>query len=170
MLKHNTAVNYHINTSAVASIGYANITNYAFDKETKPGVQINEDRIWQQILLRHSIGRVFLDHRYRFEQRWLHSVSGTRYANRFRYLVRTNIPLNSEQLQERTMFLSFYNELFINTANGGFDRNRLYGAIGYQLTPELQFQLGGLAQTVNAETKLYLQIGSTYNIDLRDSK
>lgn len=163
-------INFHFGGSVSATVGYANISNYAFNKDSLPGVQVNESRTWQQILMRHSIGGVFLEHRYRLEQRWLNSSTSSRYLNRLRYLLRANVPLNSEQIKESTWFLSFYNELFLNTANGAFDRNRLYGAVGYQLTPELNLQCGTMAQTVNLSTILYLQLSASYNVDFREVK
>jgi hypothetical protein len=161
-----TGVNYHINNSAFATVGYANISNYAFDKDQLDGVQVSENRLWQQFLMRNSIGRFFFEHRYRLEQRWLHSNNNTRYLNRVRYLVRMNVPLNKKQIEKKTFFLTFYDEAFLHLTSTPFDRNRLYGALGYQVTPNCNIQVGYLAQTV-ATTKHYLQTGVVYNIDLR---
>ncbi|HEX8331798.1 MAG TPA: DUF2490 domain-containing protein [Segetibacter sp.] len=162
-----TGINYHINSSASATVGYANISNYAFDKEQASGVQASENRIWQQLVMRNNIGRFFFEHRYRIEQRWLHSNNNTRYLNRVRYLVRMNVPINKKQIEKNTAFLTFYNEAFLHITSTPFDRNRLYGALGYQVTPNLNLQLGYLAQSVNRTTKHYLQTAFTYNLDLR---
>lgn len=160
-------INYHINNSAFASIGYAYITNYAFDKEQLPGVQVSENRIWQQFLMRNNLGRCLFEHRYRLEQRWMQSNNNTRYLDRIRYLLRVTVPLNKKEIEKNTLFLSFYDELFINLSAIPYDRNRLYGAIGYQFLPNANIQLGYLAQTVNTRTKHYLQAAVFYNIDFR---
>ncbi|WP_353849839.1 DUF2490 domain-containing protein [Hydrotalea sp.] len=55
-----TSINYHINNAAFTSAGYAHITIYTFDKEQVPRVQISENRLWQQFLMRNSIGRFFI--------------------------------------------------------------------------------------------------------------
>jgi hypothetical protein len=81
-----------------------------------------------------------------------------------------NIPINKKVIEKNTVFLSLYNEVFLHLSPTPFDRNRLYGALGYQFTPNLGVQLGYLAQTVSATTKNYLQAAVVYNLDLRDSK
>ena len=60
-----------------------------------------------------------------------------------------------------------FHELFVHFSSTPFDRNRLYGAIGYQFLPSLNIQLGYLAQTVKVTSKHYLQAAVFYNIDLR---
>lgn len=159
--------NYFINNSISAAAGYAEISNYAFDKDLLPGIRANENRLWQQILLRNTSGRLFFEHRYRLEQRWLSSKSNSSYLDRIRYLLRATILVNKPQLEKNTLFLTFYNELFIHFATVPFDRNRLFGAVGYRLFPNADIQLGYLAQTVNITTKHYLQAAFFYNIDLR---
>lgn len=161
------AINYHINNSAFASIGYAYVSNYAFDKEQLPGVQVSENRIWQQFLMRNNLGRCLFEHRYRLEQRWMQSNNNNQYLNRIRYLFRITVPLNKKEIEKNTLFLSFYDEMFINLSPTPFDRNRLYGAMGYQFLPNANIQLGYLAQTVNTVTKQYLQAAVFYNLDFR---
>ncbi len=162
-----SGINYHINSSAIISTGYANVTTYAFDKDQLPGIRVSENRLWQQFLMRNNLGRCLFEHRYRLEQRWLQSGNNNRYLDRIRYLLRVTIPLNKKEIEKNTLFLSFYNELFVHFSSTPFDRNRLYGAIGYQFTPNANIQIGYLAQTVNITTKHYLQAAIFYNLDLR---
>lgn len=159
-------VNYHIGNTAFASIGYANVANYAYDKEMMPGIQVHENRLWQQFLMRNTLGRISFEHRYRLEQRWL-SGNQNVYLDRIRYLLRATIPINKKKVEAKTVFVSFYDEVFIHFNDKPFDRNRLYGAVGYQFTPLLNIQLGYLAQTVNTTTKSYLQAALFYNVDFR---
>ncbi len=159
--------NYHISNNYLASIGYAYVPNFAFDKEQLPGVQVSENRLWQQFLMKNNLGSVNFEHRYRLEQRWLQTNTGDKYLNRIRYLLRVTVPLNKKTVEKNTLFLTFYDELFIHFSNTPFDRNRLYGAIGYQFLPNLNIQLGYLAQTVSITTKHYLQAAVFYNLDLR---
>ncbi len=163
-------LNYHINNNYSISTGYANISNFHFDKEQIPGIQVCENRIWQQFLMKNNLGHVNFEHRYRLEQRWLQSNSGDKYLNRIRYLIRATIPLNKKTIKRNTVFLTFYDELFIHFSSTPFDRNRLYGAIGYQFSPNLNVQLGYLAQTVNITTKHYLQTAVFYNLDFQKKK
>ena len=162
--------NYPINSNYSTSLGYAYIPNFAFDKEQLPGIQVSENRMWQQFLMKNKLGRVNFEHRYRIEQRWLQNNNNTRYMNRVRYLLRVTVPLNKKTIEKQTLFLTFYDELFIHLSKTTFDRNRLYGAIGYQFLPNLNVQLGYLAQTVNITTKNYFQAAVFYNVDLRKTE
>jgi hypothetical protein len=67
----------------------------------------------------------------------------------------------------KTWYLGFYNELFINgERNIGdgrrvstFDRNRLFGSLGYAIKSNLKIQLGAMRQITNNVDKTQLQLG-----------
>ena len=69
-------------------------------------------------------------------------------------------------MDEKTIYLALYNELFINgERNIGdgksvavFDRNRLYGALGYIIKKGLKVQLGVMNQTTDSWSKNQLQL------------
>ena len=42
------------------------------------------------------------------------------------------------------IFISLYDEIFLNLSNNPFDQNRLYGALGYQINYNTNIQLGYL--------------------------
>lgn len=159
-------INYHAGSRFMLTAGYGRITNYHDDEIFLEKPLVSENRLWQQFLLKDKLGRFYFEHRYRVEQRWLSSYNNTSYKNRIRYLIRINVPLNKKELEQKALFLSFYDEVFLNFSASPYDRNRLYGAIGYQLTPSLNLQLGYLAQNV-VNTKHYLQAAVFYNLDLR---
>jgi hypothetical protein len=160
-------INYHYNTNAIFTAGYGWITNYKDDGEILKNKTVNENRLWQQITLKNNIGRVFFEHRYRFEQRWIEQKNKTEYKNRIRYLLRISIPINKKEITKNTFFIGLYDEVFIHINTTPFDRNRLYGALGYQLSSSTNIQLGYLLQTVGTQSKQYLQFGINYNPDLR---
>jgi hypothetical protein len=147
-------------TNVTLTLGYANITTGEFGGGDET---IREDRIYQEALLPQKVGkRVFLRHRFRFEQRW---VEGQDFRTRFRYNMFVDVPLNRPDLGQGAVYLALYNELFINgqrdIGDGRsvelFDRNRLYGAIGYSLTDRMRIQGGYMQQTTNAIDKGQLQ-------------
>lgn len=160
-------VNYHINNKFSVSAGYGSISNYAFDKDINPDILAHENRIWQQLIMKDNLSRLFFEHRYRFEQRWIESSTNTKYVERLRYLIRVSVPLNNKEITQKTLFVTGYNELFINLTSKPFDRNRLYLGMGYQINNLIGIQLGYLFQTVNITTKTYLQSSLTYNLDFR---
>jgi Protein of unknown function (DUF2490) len=142
------------------TLGYANITS------GPPGAGdavTTENRIYQEALFPHVLGERFLfSHRFRYEQRF---VEDQDFRTRYRYSLGLNIPLNNTSLEEDTIYLAMYDELFINgqrnIGNGKsvdwFDRNRLYFGLGYVLSPESRVQFGWMNQTTDGAEKGQLQ-------------
>ncbi|MCF6296105.1 MAG: DUF2490 domain-containing protein [Flavobacteriaceae bacterium] len=157
-----TGLNYHFSEKAFVTAGYAYIPSYVFDSERK-SPETEEHRIWQQLILTNKIGRVKFEHRYRIEQRWVNQD----YKNRFRYRLMLFIPLNKPKIEKGSLFLGIYDEIFVNTKETFFDRNRLYGALGYQFNKATSVQVGMMHQQVNDFGKWYLQFALVFNTDLR---
>ncbi|MBK8506466.1 MAG: DUF2490 domain-containing protein [Saprospiraceae bacterium] len=155
-------LNYHVASNAILTAGYGYITSYDFDGDYRMADK-KEHRIWQQFLLTNQLGRIKFEHRYRIEQRWVDQI----YSSRFRYRLMAFIPLNRSVIEPGAWFLGVYDEVFLNTKNTFFDRNRLFGGFGYQLSKASSFQLGFLNQRVNTFGKWYLQMAVTFNPDLR---
>jgi len=148
-------------TKALLTLGYGNITTGAFGESD---ATVAEHRIYQEALLPQKIGnRVYLNHRFRFEQRW---VDDLEFRTRFRYNIFVNIPFNQTNLSKGAIYLALYNELFINgEKNIGdgltveyFDRNRFYVALGYSIRDNLRVQAGFMEQTSNTLSKGQIQL------------
>jgi hypothetical protein len=145
----------------LVTLGYANITTGEFGSSDDT---VNEDRIYQEALIPQKLGeRVFLRHRFRYEQRW---VENQDFRTRYRYALFMDIPLNQSDLSEGAWYLAFYNELFINgqrdIGDGRsvelYDRNRTYGAVGYSLRDNLRVQGGYMYQHTDNVRKGQLQL------------
>jgi hypothetical protein len=146
---------------ALFTLGYANITSGEYGPSDDTS---GEDRIYQEALLPQKIGsRVFLRHRFRYEQRW---VDNQDFRTRFRYALFMDVPLNGKDLRAGALYLAMYNEVFINgerdIGDGRsveiFDRNRLYGALGYSLTDSLRVQGGYMHQYSDSVKKGQIQL------------
>jgi hypothetical protein len=116
---------------------------------------INEHRIFQQFTTKQKIGNVKLNHRYRFEQRFIES----KFKLRFRYFLSINVPLS----KKNNFYLSAYNEIFLNSESAIFDRNRLYGGIGYKVNKNIKFELGYMNQFFEHSDRNQLNIISFVN-------
>lgn len=156
-----TGLNYHFSDRATVTAGYAYIPSYIYESEQK-SPETEEHRIWQQFILTNKIGRVKFEHRYRIEQRWVNQD----YKNRLRYRLMLFLPLNKPKIEKGSVFLGLYDEIFINTKETFFDRNRLYGALGYQYNKTTSMQVGMMHQQVNNIGKWYLQFALVFNTDL----
>ncbi|HNH23202.1 MAG TPA: DUF2490 domain-containing protein [Ferruginibacter sp.] len=126
----------------------------------------NEHRVYQQFITRQHFGRVLLQHRYRIEERFLPDD----FQVRFRYFLACNIPLNNKTMSRNTVYLSAYNELFLNAESPVFDRNRLYGAIGYVINKYLRAEAGFMAQTLEASNRNQFQLVFFNNLPLKKSR
>jgi hypothetical protein len=146
---------------AMFTLGYASITSGEYGDSSSTS---HENRIYQEALLPQKIGeRVYLRHRFRYEQRW---VDDQDFRTRFRYALFMNIPLNGTDLGKGAWYLSLYNEVFINgerdIGDGNtvevFDRNRFYVAGGHSLSDDLKIQFGYMYQYSDTVGKGQLQL------------
>ena len=156
-----TGINYHLKTAMITG-GYGYIGSHVYLSD-QTGPEVVEHRIFQQLITNNYIGRFKLEHRYRIEQRW---VEGD-YKNRVRYRLMAFIPINKKKVEKGAIFIGLYDEIFINTKQTYFDRNRLYGAVGYQIKSNVGTQVGMLHQETNAGGKWYLQFALVFNTDFR---
>ncbi|MFB1013096.1 MAG: DUF2490 domain-containing protein [Bacteroidia bacterium] len=137
-----TGLGYNLtpnNNNLLLGYGFIRSENYQ-NLDTK--LVLNEHRIYQQFITKQSFGRVSLSHRYRLEERFV----ADDFKMRFRYFLATNIALNHKLLVPNTIYLSAYNEIFINAKNQLFDRNRIYGGLGYKVSNNLKLEIGYMNQ------------------------
>lgn len=136
-----TGLGYTFNNSknnVLLGYGYILSENYIGVSDEKASV--NEHRIFQQFTSKQTIGSVKLNHRYRFEQRFVEDD----FKMRFRYFLGLNVPLGNKETGK--CYLSAYNEIFLNTESSVFDRNRLYGGFGYRLNKSIRLEGGYMNQ------------------------
>lgn len=141
------AVNYQVSPRVMLTGGYAFIDTFRYGgfpvRERFP-----EHRIWQQAALTARFRGWDWQHRLRLEQRFFGGFAA-RYENRFRYLLRANVPLPAGG---RKYYLGLYDEIMYNFGGGVarnvFDQNRAYLALGRNLGRETKLEIGFLEQTV----------------------
>jgi hypothetical protein len=140
-------------------LGYAFIYNEPYSNDTKNKMYFNEHRIYQQFITKQVFSRVSLQHRYRFEQRFFEDESKLR----LRYFLSMNVALNQQQMGDNTLYFSAYNELFMNTKSDLFDRNRIYGGLGYRINPKVRTEVGVLNQSTTKVSRNQLNLISFIN-------
>ena len=155
-----TGVNYHINPDAIATVGYGFINtdntfgDFAFETDT------NEHRIFEQFILKNKVWEFLFEHRYRLEQRFLDMGNGNVTEHRARYRFQVTLPLTD------TFYFNFYDELFINLQDELFGQNRLYGALGVNITENTSIQVGYMRNQFTNAVYDRLQVALFYNPDL----
>lgn len=124
----------------------------------------NEFRLWPQVILFQSIGKVKIEQRYRTEFRF----TSNGYRNRFRYRLGASYPFGKERNQYKPFQVSASNEIFFTDKEPYFERNRMLLAFNYKPSKATTIQIGYLHQfdyKINDETgRDFFQLG--YFIEL----
>ena len=150
-----TGIGYNLTENGnnlLLGYGYIHSENYLGQSDEK--VSIGEHRIFQQFITKQKVGKVGLQHRYRFEQRFV----ADDIKLRFRYFLGINVPLANLNEGKNPLYLSVYNEIFINSVGNIFDRNRLYGGIGYKISDNLKIEIGYMNQFLNQQSRDQLNV------------
>ncbi|MFY7810412.1 MAG: DUF2490 domain-containing protein [Flavobacterium sp.] len=155
-------LNYQINPKLQTRIGYAWIETYPYGEITINGMgkDFTEHRLFQMATLTDKISILETSHRLMLEQRWVGRYSNSNlnqedeypFLNRFRYMIRLQIPLNHTEIKDQTLYAAIYNEIFIgfgtNVNENIFDQNRLGVLLGYRLNKNFRIEAGYLNQIV----------------------
>ena len=145
-----TGLGYTFNegkNNALLGYGYIVSENYITNSDDK--VTVNEHRIYQQFTSNQTIGSIKINHRYRFEQRFVSND----FKMRIRYFLGLNIPLQKKETINKTFYISGYNEVFLNTESSIFDRNRLYSGIGYNINSNIRLEAGYMNQFFETKSR-----------------
>jgi len=157
-----TGLNYHITNHAIATIGYGYINTDGTFADTPGEENSNEHRIFEQFILKNTVGKMKFEHRYRLEQRFISSQADDVTEHRARYRLQLTYPIDDK------WFINAYDEVFINLQEPIFGQNRLYGAIGYNVKSNFSIQLGYLKNHFTNLNFDRLQLGIIYNTDFRN--
>lgn len=135
-------------------LGYAYIHSEPYVQGTDDKLKTDEHRIFEQFITKQKFGRVNFQHRYRFEQRFIEDD----FKMRLRYFLSLNVPLNKKVLEKNAVYTSAYNEIFINTEGNYFDRDRIYGGVGYCLSESFKVEAGVMTQILPDKSRTQFQI------------
>jgi hypothetical protein len=144
-------------------LGYAYIATDAYDEFDNNTSTKIEHRIYQQYLYKNKVGANSLTHRFRLEERFFPNEFGLR----ARYFISLQKPLGSKTIAKGNTYLSAYNELFVDIKDPKFDRNRLYGGLGYGITESLRIESGYMIQAQKNITRGQLQLIIVNNLPFK---
>lgn len=119
-----------------------------------------EHRIFQQYITKQKFGRFNVQHRYRLEERFMQDD----FRMRFRYYLGFNIPVTNKEMLPKTLYISAYNEIFLYLDDPVFDRNRVYGALGFVINKNMRIEAGYMNQIQENKNRGQIQIGFYNNI------
>ncbi len=144
-----TGLGYKIGKSSNLLLGYGYINSENFTGNGDEQITVEEHRIFQQFITKGTIGSVGIQHRYRFEQRFVESD----FKTRFRYFLGLNVPFKDSKY-----YVSAYNEIFLNGESNVFDRNRIYGGLGYKIKKGIKIELGYMSQVFETSSRDQINI------------
>jgi hypothetical protein len=150
-----TGMGYNLtenNNNVLLGYAFVNTQKYILNSDQK--LESNEHRIFQQFITKQNFGRFYFLHRYRVEERFLPDD----FQVRLRYFLNVNLPLNKKTLDKNAIYLSTYNEIFVNTEKPLFDRNRIYAALGFVLNKNFKIEAGFMSQILEQSNRNQFQI------------
>jgi len=157
--EYKAGVNYKVHKNVKLSLGAGSYQTYKEGGDFVLPKENNEFRLWPQVILFLSIGKVKIEQRYRAEFRF--TTRG--YRNRFRYRIGLSYSLGKEKNGYKPFQISFSNEIFLTNIEPYFERNRMLLAFNYKPAKVITIQIGYLHQfdyKITDETGSdFLQIG-----------
>lgn len=157
-------VNYAAHKNLTVTLGAGSYQTYKEGGDFVLPKNNNEFRIWPQVSLFQSIGKLKIEQRYRAELRF----TSNGYRNRFRYRFGLSYPFGKQRNEYKPFQINASNELFFTNKEPYFERNRVLCSLNYKPSKAVTLQIGYLHQfdyKINDETgKDFLQLG--YFIEL----
>ncbi len=123
--------------------------NYDTKDQSSTKTAIPEYRIWHQYQFAMHVGSAVAYHRFRIEHRWSKSFkenSDFIFRNRWRYMFRLKIPLNTPKIQSGTFYIAPEAEIIMQSGKpvigSPLEDVRLHTGIGYIFSPKLTVAAG----------------------------
>lgn len=166
---------FYIKSYILGAVGYG----YSFTDPTSDkifGSKTSEHRIWEQMAFRQKTRAVFMEHRIRFEHRFIHNLTTQQHsiAHRGSYRFQTLFPLYTISPHLRHIFIAANDEVTIGLKSKTtdlFEGNQFYAGIGYQFRPNVNIQLGYVNNfspvkwTTRGFVTHAIQLSIAYNMD-----
>jgi len=135
---------------------------------------VNENRFYLQGTYKHTVKKINIRHRLRFDGRFIQNTvtHETPFTNRLRYLIGVDFTIKDK------IYFTGYEEAFFNTYNGAsviYGENWAYAGIGKKLNTANKIELGILYTSWNTGgtnwfNQYYAQVTWINNLDFRKNK
>lgn len=156
------ALNYQVSPKLTTTIGYGYGDIDGGFYTDKP--HNYENRVFEQLTFKHKISNLPIDHRFRVEQRFFHKHEFKSTSHRLRYRLGTKINLN------KSLFIRLNNEFLATIQDDVLTENRLYSALGINISKSCNLQLGYLNRKIKGLNLHRLQAGIFIKTDHRKKK
>lgn len=169
-----TGINYSFHKDVSLNAGYAFAETFTYGDYPNSSA-FPEHRIFEQAVLKHEIAKIELSHRFTAEQRFVGKpeIVNTKknfnwsYLNRFRYRLRTEIPVNLKTGIPNKWRIVLQDEVFVgwgkNIGTNIFDQNRIGLLVGYKINSTLKIEVGYLNQILQQAKRINDRAVFQYN-------
>jgi len=155
-------LNYQLHPAVQVRVGYGWIETFPYGEYPLNGFgkQFTEHRIFQMAQLSQKVSKVDFSHRFMLEQRFVGNYTDAQATkesefpllHRMRYMIRIQVPLKGDEIQDKTPYLAVYDEVFVgfgkNVNANVFDQNRIGVLLGYRFSKNFRLEGGYLNQTL----------------------
>jgi len=163
-------VNLEIHKNVKLTLGAGSYQTYKEGGDFVLPKNNDEFRIWPQVIISQSVGKLKFEQRYRTELRF----TSNGYRNRFRYRLGLSYPFGKARNEYKPFQISATNEIFFTNTEPYFERNRFLLTLNYKPSKATTIQVGYLHQfdyKINDETgKDFFQIGYFIELFRKTSK
>ena len=143
------AIGYIYSKRINFSLGGVLRINFNTDESSEDRNVVPEWRIWHQYQFAQPVYSAMIYHRIRIEHRWTQGFEDNSeyiFRNRWRYMFRAKVPLNSTKFEPSTIYVSPEAELIMQSGKAVvgsvMEDLRLTTTLGYILTPRLTLAAG----------------------------
>ncbi|WP_242446547.1 DUF2490 domain-containing protein [Nonlabens agnitus] len=143
------AIGYIYDKKTNFALGGVLRLNFNTDPESEAANLIPEYRIWHQYQFAMPVYNAMAYHRLRIEHRWskgFNEEDNYIFRNRFRYMFRVKVPLNTPKLQTKTVYVAPEAEVILQSGTpvvaSPLEDVRLNTTIGYIINPRLTVAAG----------------------------
>ena len=165
-------LNYHANKNLIFTFGGDWVITYPYGEQPIAKTTTTY-RSFEQMVLKNKVNRFYFKHRYKLEQQYTDKGYYYKVHHRFRYRFGMTIPLNHKTMEDKTIFLTFFDEVFINfgkETNGYyFNQNWAYAGLGFKINKSTSVALGYMNQYFPKSNGLYIENNHTFSVNLNHS-
>ena len=170
-------VNFQARRNVLLTLGYVYTRTYPYG-EFPVLASLPEHRVYQQALWRHLGHAAGVVQRYRLEQRYIRYPTtpdrSWTYQNRFRYMLRVELPLIQQADGKRLWYVPVSNEVFLglppNSGARPFDQNRLFVGVGRSLSAAGSVEVGYLNQFIGQRNGKVFEMNNTLFVAFSSSQ
>ena len=156
-------VYYKLNNNVSVGVLYGRAS---IDSKYESGnTMTKENRIAEQLSIKHGVNNIKWSHRFRLEHRFFsYANSDDKLVHRIRYKFSGKLPITKK------LYANIYDEIHFNLNEFDFNQNRIYGGFGTNINDNLSLDLGYVRHSFKTKSYHRLAFKLKISLDFRKQK